>query len=199
MIIGIIDYGMGNLQSVKNALDYLHIENFISSDKDELRKADKLILPGVGAFRDAIYRVKEMQFDGLLKDFEKENKPILGICLGMQLFFDASVEFGNHKGLSLMEGDIVYMDVDLKVPHMGWNRLEIKKKAPLFVNLPEESYVYFVHSYHLDTKADVVSATTFYGKDLPIAAQSGCVYALQFHPEKSGDIGVQILRNFANI
>lgn len=199
MKIGIIDYGMGNLQSVKNALDHLHIENFISHDIQELEKADKLILPGVGAFRDAIAKVVEMKFDELLRKFALENRPILGICLGMQLFFDVSQEFGEHKGLSLMEGNIVYMDVELKVPHMGWNRLDILKKEPLFVNLPEESYVYFVHSYHLETEADVVSATTFYGKDLPIAAQKGNLYALQFHPEKSGEIGLQILKNFADL
>ncbi len=199
MAIGIIDYGMGNLKSVSNALDFLGAANFISSDYNELKKADKLILPGVGAFKDAIDLIKSKSFDQLLSDAKALQKPILGICLGMQLMFDTSTEFGEHKGLSLIKGNIVKFDIDLKVPHMGWNKLNIIKESPLFVGLPEDSYVYFVHSYHLETSEDVVSATTNYGKDIQIAAQEGNVFALQFHPEKSGDVGLKILSNFIEL
>lgn len=199
MIIGIIDYGMGNLQSVKNALDFIGVESFISSDILELSQADKLILPGVGAFKDAIKRIREIGIDQLLEEAKEQKKPILGICLGMQLLFDTSTEFGEHKGLGLIEGDIIKFDIDLKVPHMGWNELDIKKVEPLFTDLPEEAYVYFVHSYHLETTDDVVSATTHYDKEIQIAAQKGSVYGLQFHPEKSGDIGLTILKNFSTL
>jgi len=199
MAIGIIDYGLGNLQSVHNALDFIGADNFISNDIEKLKTADKLILPGVGAFRDAIEMIRSKKMDLLLEEAKLLNIPILGICLGMQLMFDYSYEFGTHKGLGLLEGNIVKLDVPLKVPHMGWNKLDITKEAPLFENLPEESYVYFVHSFHLETSADIVSATTYYGKDIQIAAQKEHIYALQFHPEKSGDVGLQILKNFVNI
>lgn len=199
MAIGIIDYGMGNLKSVSNALDFLGAENFISDDYEKLSQADKLILPGVGAFKDAIDLIKDKSFDVLLCDAKEANKPILGICLGMQLMFESSSEFGEHVGLSLIKGHIVKFDIDLKVPHMGWNKLNILKESPLFVGLPEESYVYFVHSYHLETNEDVVSATTTYGKEVQVAAQEGNVFALQFHPEKSGDVGLKILSNFINL
>lgn len=199
MAIGIIDYGMGNLKSVSNALDFLGAENFISDDYEKLSQADKLILPGVGAFKDAIDLIKDKSFDILLNNAKEADKPILGICLGMQLMFESSSEFGEHVGLSLIKGHIVKFDIDLKVPHMGWNRLNILKESPLFKGLPEESYVYFVHSYHLETEEDVVSATTTYGKKVQVAAQDGNVFALQFHPEKSGDVGLKILSNFINL
>lgn len=199
MVIGIIDYGMGNLKSVSNALDFLGAEHFISDDYEMLLKADQLILPGVGAFKDAIALIREKKFDVLLNDAKQAQKPILGICLGMQLLFDSSTEFGLHEGLHLIRGQVVRFDVDLKVPHMGWNKLEIKKETPLFVGLPENSYVYFVHSYHLVTDDDVVSATTYYGKEVQVAAQEGSVYGLQFHPEKSGDVGLRILKNFVEL
>jgi len=200
MSIGIIDYGMGNLKSVSNALTFLGADSFISSDVDELKKADKLILPGVGAFKDAIERIRDKKFDLLLEEAAKKEKPVLGICLGMQLLFDTSTEFGMHKGLSLIPGDIVKFDLkDMKVPHMGWNELVIKKEAPLFTGLPKNSYVYFVHSYHLVTDEDVVSAVTQYGYEIQVAAQKGSVYGLQFHPEKSGDVGLAILKNFIQL
>lgn len=199
MNIGIIDYGMGNLKSVTNALNFIGVNSFISSDIKELVKADKLILPGVGAFKDAIDLLRKNKIDSFLHKVKDEQVPLLGICLGMQLMFDNSNEFGNHKGLSLLQGDIVKLDVDLKIPHMGWNELIIKKEAPLFKELPDSSYVYFVHSYHLQTNDDIVSATTFYGKEVQIAAQKNNTFALQFHPEKSGDVGLQILKNFANL
>jgi glutamine amidotransferase len=199
MNIGIIDYGMGNLKSVTNALNFIGVNSFISSDIKELQKADKLILPGVGAFKDAIELLRKNNIDTFLHKINEEKVPLLGICLGMQLMFDNSSEFGNHKGLSLLQGNVVKFDVDLKIPHMGWNELIIKKEAPLFKGLPDSSYVYFVHSYHLETNADIVSATTYYGKEVQIAAQKDNTYALQFHPEKSGEVGLQILKNFANL
>ncbi len=198
MIIGIIDYGMGNLQSVQNALSFIGVDSFISSDIKKLEKADKIILPGVGAFKDAIDLLVDKGLDKFLQQVKIEGKPLLGICLGMQLLFETSTEFGSHKGLGLIPGDVVKFDLEnLKIPHMGWNTLKIEKEAPLFSNLPDEPQVYFVHSFHMKTKADVVSATTEYGYTVQVAAQEGNVYGLQFHPEKSGPIGLQILRNFA--
>lgn len=198
MKIGIIDYGMGNLKSVSNALKYIGYDSFTSDDVGELSKADRIILPGVGAFKDAIELIRNKGIEPFIQKLHQEKVPFLGICLGMQLMFDTSSEFGMHKGLSLLPGDIVKFEVkDLKIPHMGWNKLDIKKEAPLFSGLPENSYVYFVHSYHLQTQADVVSATTFYGKEIQVAAQQDNTFALQFHPEKSGDVGLQILKNFA--
>jgi glutamine amidotransferase len=200
MSIGIIDYGMGNLQSVKNALDFIGVDNFTSSDIKALSKADQLILPGVGAFEDAIELLRAKKIDSFLQETKVKGTPVLGICLGMQLLFDTSSEFGDHEGLGLLRGRVVKFDsADLKIPHMGWNALNISKRDPLFNNIPEEAYVYFVHSYHLETDDDVVSATTTYGKEIQIAAQEGNIFGLQFHPEKSGNVGLQILRNFAEI
>ena len=198
MAIGIIDYGMGNLQSVQNALSFIGVESFISSDIDELAEAEKIILPGVGAFKDAVELIRDKGLDGFLEGVKKEHKPLLGICLGMQLLFDSSTEFGAHKGLGLISGEVVKFELEgMKIPHMGWNVLNVLKEAPLFKDLPKDPQVYFVHSYHLKTEADVVSATTNYGYEVQVAAQEGQVYGLQFHPEKSGDVGLQILRNFA--
>lgn len=198
MAIGIIDYGMGNLQSVQNALDFIGVDSFIASDIALLDQADKIILPGVGAFKDAIDLLIDKGLDKFLDQVKEEGKPLLGICLGMQLLFDTSTEFGRHKGLGLIPGEVVKFELDtLKIPHMGWNSLKIEKAAPLFLNLPPEPQVYFVHSYYLKTQEDVVSATTEYGITVQVAAQKDNVYGLQFHPEKSGDVGLQILRNFA--
>lgn len=198
-MIGIIDYGMGNLGSITNALDYLKEPWVISLDIDVLETTDKLILPGVGAFADAIKLIQDKQLDKFIHRAVEQGKPLLGICLGMQLLFESSVEHGKHLGLGILEGRIIKLDVPLKVPHMGWNELDIKKEEPLFAGLPKENHVYFVHSYHLETKADIISATTNYGKDIQVAAQKDNVYALQFHPEKSGEIGLAILRNFIHI
>ncbi len=190
---------MGNLKSVSNALTYLGADHFISDDAIKLSQANKLILPGVGAFKDAIDLIRDKGFDQVLGQAKDLGKPILGICLGMQLMFDSSTEFGDHKGLGLIPGRIVKFDVDLKIPHMGWNKLNIQKEAPLFQGLPDEPYVYFVHSYYLETEADVISATTNYGHEVQVAAQVDNLFALQFHPEKSGDVGLAILRNFINL
>lgn len=196
MLVGIIDYGMGNLQSVSNALDFIGAKNYIAKKPEDLDKATHIILPGVGAFRDAIALLRDKQFDLYFKDSLK-NRPFLGICLGMQLLFDSSTEFGNYSGLGMIPGEIIKFDVPtLKVPHMGWNSLNISQVAPLFIGLPKDPQVYFVHSYHLKTSDSYVSATTNYGYEVQVAAFKDHVYGLQFHPEKSGDVGLKILSNF---
>lgn len=199
MKIAIIDYGMGNLKSVYKAFLSLELEAKITSDPQDILKADKVVLPGVGAFRDAM---EELNRSGLTEAIYKtveKGKPLLGICLGMQLLFDKSYEYGEFEGLKLLKGEIVKLDVPLKVPHMGWNTLKFTKKDPLFTGLPEESYVYFVHSYYLETREDIISATTHYGKEIGIAVQKDNIFATQFHPEKSGDVGLKILKNFGGI
>lgn len=198
-MIGIIDYGMGNLRNVENALEHLGYEALISNDMEKLKNADKLILPGVGAFKDAIAMLTETGIASFLKDWAAQGKPLLGICLGMQLFFESSEEYGNHKGLGLLQGNIRRLPDGLKIPHMGWNSLHIQMESPLFLGLPKTPYVYFVHSYYLSTQAPIVSATCSYGQEIQVAAQQGSVYALQFHPEKSGDVGLKILDNFGRL
>lgn len=208
MKITIIDYGMGNLKSVQKAFATLGIETEITQDPEKLLKAEKMVLPGVGAFRDAIDTLKRIGLDEAIKERVKVGTPLLGICLGMQLMFDKSYEYGVHEGLHLLPGEIVHFKEEdrkqqdgklLKIPHMGWNNLEITKKAPLFQQIPQEAYVYFVHSYYLETTADIVSAYTTYGSRIAVAAQQDHLYATQFHPEKSGKIGLQILKNFGGL
>ncbi len=198
-MIAIIDYGMGNLRSVQKAFEYLGNKAVITQQPSEIQKADKVVLPGVGAFRDAMQTIKQKGIDKVLYDVVEEKKPLLGICLGMQMFFEKSYEYGEHKGLGILQGEIVKLPENVKIPHMGWNSLNIKKKSPLFEGLSQEPYVYFVHSYHLNTEADIVSATTYYGKEIQVAAQKENVFALQFHPEKSGDVGLNILQNFGRL
>ncbi len=198
-MIAIIDYGMGNLRSVQKAFEYLGNKAVITQQPSEIQKADKVVLPGVGAFRDAMQTIKQKGIDKVLYDVVEQKKPLLGICLGMQMFFEKSYEYGEHKGLAILQGEIVKLPEGVKIPHMGWNSLNIKKKSPLFEGLSEEPYVYFVHSYHLNTEADIVSATTYYGKEIQVAAQKENVFALQFHPEKSGDVGLNILQNFGRL
>lgn len=198
-MIAIIDYGMGNLRSVQKAFEYLGNKAVITQQPSEIQKADKVVLPGVGAFRDAMQTIKQKGIDKVLYDVVEQKKPLLGICLGMQMFFEKSYEYGEHKGLGILQGEIVKLPENVKIPHMGWNSLNIKKKSPLFEGLSKEPYVYFVHSYHLNTEADIVSATTYYGKEIQVAAQKENVFALQFHPEKSGDVGLNILQNFGRL
>ncbi len=198
-MIAVIDYGMGNLRSVQKAFEYLGYKAVITQQPSEIQKADKVVLPGVGAFKDAMQTIKQKGIDKVLYDVVEQKKPLLGICLGMQMFFEKSYEYGEHKGLAILQGEIVKLPEGVKIPHMGWNSLNIKKKNPLFEGLSEEPYVYFVHSYHLNTEADIVSATTYYGKEIQVAAQKENVFALQFHPEKSGDVGLNILQNFGRL
>ena len=208
MSIAIIDYGMGNLKSVKKAFMALGLEAEITSDPEVLLKADKVVLPGVGAFRDAIATLNESGMSDAIYEVVKKGTPFLGICLGMQLLFEKSYEYGEYKGLGLLPGEIVHFKPEnmllpngesLKVPHMGWNNLEIVKPEPLFKDLKQQDSVYFVHSYYLETKADVVSCYTDYGTRIAVAAQKDNVFATQFHPEKSGPVGLKILKNFGGL
>lgn len=198
-MIAVIDYGMGNLRSVQKAFEFLGFEAVITDSAEVIEKADKIILPGVGAFCDAISTLRKKNLDVEIKKAVNENKPLLGICLGMQLMFDKSYENGEHKGLGILPGEIIKLNSNEKIPQIGWNSLDILKREPLFEGLPENPYVYFVHSYHLRTSEPVVSANCFYGIEIQVAAQRDNVFALQFHPEKSGDIGLKILKNFGGL
>lgn len=206
MKIAIIDYGLGNLKSVKKAFSALALEAEITSDPEEVIKAEQVVLPGVGAFRDAINNLRVTGLGEAVCEAAKKGMPILGICLGMQLMFEKSYEYGEYQGLGLMSGEIVKFKSEqnleagrLKIPHMGWNNLEIIKPEPLFNKIANGSSVYFVHSYYLETSADVVSAYTTYGNRIAVAAQKDSIFTTQFHPEKSGEIGLQILKNFGGI
>lgn len=208
MKIAIIDYGMGNLKSVQKAFKTLDLNAIITSSKEEIKSSDKIVLPGVGAFRDAIKELNESGLSETIKEVVKEGKPLLGICLGMQLLFDKSYEYGEYEGLKILPGEIVKFKEEemqlvdgahLKIPHMGWNNLSIHKEGPLFTGIKNQSCVYFVHSYYLQTTADIISATTDYGMEIAVAAQKDNIFATQFHPEKSGQVGMQILRNFGGI
>lgn len=200
MSIAIIDYGMGNIKSVKNALEYLRFENvYITQNAEQILNADRVILPGVGAFRDAIKSIRQNKLDDVIYKVIDNKKPFLGICLGMQLLFERSYENGDYRGLEIFNGEIVRLPKTEKVPQIGWNCIDILKSEPLFVNLPKNPYVYFVHSYYLETTSPIVSATTFYGKNIQIAVQKENIFATQFHPEKSGNIGLQILKNFGGV
>ncbi len=208
MTIAIIDYGMGNLKSVKKAFAAIGFEAEITAEPAKVLKADKVVLPGVGAFRDAIEELHRTGLAQATREVVQRGTPVLGICLGMQLLFDKSYEYGEHAGLGLLPGKIIKMTTEdmknekgesLKIPHMGWNNLELIKKAPLFTGLEQGSSVYFVHSYYLETEEDVVSAYTTYGKRIAVAAQRDNLFATQFHPEKSGSIGLSILKNFGGM
>ena len=200
-MIGIIDYGMGNLRSVQKACEYVGQKAFIISDYREFGKADQLILPGVGAFKNAIATIRQKSYDQAIAEAISRKKPLMGICLGMQLLFDQSCENGQYEGLGLLPGRIVKFPSALKIPHMGWNTLEVQDgfEALLFKGLPREPFMYFVHSYYLETDAPIVSARTDYGKSIAVAVQKGCLFGLQFHPEKSGDMGLLILKNFGGL
>lgn len=198
-MIAIIDYGMGNLRSVQKAFEFLGFEAVITDDVNVIEKADKVVLPGVGAFCDAIKTIREKGIDKVLKTVVENKTPLLGICLGMQMMFDKSYENGEYEGLGLISGEVVRLPETEKIPQIGWNNLNIKMRSPLFEGLGDEPYVYFVHSYYLETKAPVVSATCFYGKEIAVAAQKDNIFALQFHPEKSGDTGLKILENFGRL
>ncbi len=198
--IGIIDYGMGNLHSVKNALDFIGADSFVSDDKDALAAADGLILPGVGAFPDAMERIRATGLDEFIKEYVK-NKPLIGICLGMQLLFDKSYEFRECEGLSLIGGEVVRIEEEsLKVPHMGWNELKLVNPSPIAASLGDGDHVYFVHSYKalVKDRADLV-AVTDYGSEVTAIVAHGNVYGCQFHPEKSETVGLDILRSFWRI
>ncbi len=197
-MISIIDYGAGNLFSVKNALDYLGLENLVTSDPAELEKADGLILPGVGAFPDAMKMLNRAGLTEVIRR-QTEKKPLLGICLGMQILFETGMEFEETAGLGLIPGRVDRIQTDRKIPHMGYNELEFHLASPLLKGIPEKSCVYFVHSYMADTAPDFVAAYCDYGVKIPALVQRGFLFGAQFHPEKSGEVGLAILRNFGGL
>lgn len=199
-MIAIINYGVGNLGSVKNALDYLGIENKITSDKNEILAADKVLLPGVGAFSDAMNEFLKLGLDKTIYECIEMNKPILGICVGMQMLFSESHEYGIHKGLGVFDGNIVkFDDIHYKVPHMGWNSIKVlDNNNPILKGL-DGAYVYFVHSYHLDDSNYKIATCNYAGVEFPCVVNKGNVYAIQFHPEKSGEVGLKILKNFGDL
>ncbi|RGD64896.1 imidazole glycerol phosphate synthase subunit HisH [Lachnospiraceae bacterium OF09-6] len=201
-MIGIIDYDAGNLKSVEKALHYLGKEVIVTRDPEQLRQVDKVILPGVGAFGDAMAKLKEYHLDTLIHEIADSGKPFLGICLGLQLLFEESEESPGVEGLGILKGKIKRIpDEDgLKVPHIGWNSLHLEHNGRLFQNIPENSYVYFVHSYYLEAQdPEIVKASTEYGVHIHASVEKGNVFACQFHPEKSSETGLQILKNFAEI
>ncbi|MBC8573834.1 imidazole glycerol phosphate synthase subunit HisH [Jingyaoa shaoxingensis] len=201
-MIGIIDYDAGNLRSVEKALQYLGKETIVTRDPEQIRKADKVILPGVGAFGDAMKKLQEYHLDTLIREIADSGKPLLGICLGLQLLFEESEESPGVKGLGVLEGKIrrIPEGEGLKVPHIGWNSLHLEHNGRLFRNIPENSYVYFVHSYYLEAKApEIVKASTEYGVHIHASVEKNNLFACQFHPEKSSETGLQILKNFAEM
>lgn len=203
-MIAIVDYGVGNLFSLKSSLASIGQEAVVTADADVLRSADQVILPGVGAFGDAAAKLRQSGLDKVVIELANSGKPLMGICLGMQLLFDKGYEYGVHDGLGLIHGDIrPITDVipkELKVPHIGWNALQFcGEKSPLFRYVEEGECVYFVHSFYGANCADNTIATTEYGADLTAAVQNGNVFGCQFHPEKSGDTGMRILRAFCEM
>ncbi len=199
-MIHIIDYGAGNLFSVRNALEYLHIENKITADPADLAQADGIILPGVGAFRDAMTMLNDSGFTEAIKNQVAAGKPLLGICLGMQMLFEKGYEFGETDGLGLIPGCVQLIDGGgLKIPHMGWNDLTVLHPCALSADVQNGDYVYFVHSYRAETSDDYISCYTMYNEKIPALVFRDHVYGAQFHPEKSGQVGMAILKNFAKL
>ncbi|MEE8402073.1 MAG: imidazole glycerol phosphate synthase subunit HisH [Candidatus Hydrothermarchaeaceae archaeon] len=194
--IAVIDYGSGNLRSVKRGLEYGGAKPVITRDKKVIRESDGIVLPGVGAFADAKKRLSDLK-DILIESAGK--KPVFGICLGMQLYFTESEEDGIHRGLNLLKGRVIKLPKNVKIPQMGWNSIEIKRESPFLEGVNTGDYFYFVHSFYALPREDVTVATTFYGIEFPAIVQKGHLFATQFHPEKSGKAGLKILENFVNI
>lgn len=204
-MIAVIDYGVGNLFSLTASLNHLKIQNLVTRDPDVIQKADGIILPGVGAFGDAVRKLEECGLKELLIREARGAKPFLGICLGMQLLFEKSYEYGEHAGLGLLPGIVAPLREDLKnpealVPHMGWNQLRIVREDPVLQHMEKDAYAYFVHSYYAKECAEVLLADAEYeGVHVPAVVGRGNVYGMQFHPEKSGRQGLSLLRSFADI
>ena len=205
-MIAIIDYGVGNLFSLKSSFAMLGEQAIVTADENEIDKADRIILPGVGAFGDAADKLNKSGLADVIKKQTENGKPLLGICLGMQLLFDKSYEYGEHEGLHLISGEIRpiadVIDSGLKIPHIGWNALkfpENKPKSPLFKYINEGDFVYFVHSFYAADCANSLIATTDYSAPLTAAAANGNVFGTQFHPEKSGEVGMKILKAFCEM
>ena len=202
-MIAIVDYGVGNLFSLASSFRAIGVEAVATSDPDAIRRAERIILPGVGAFGDAAKKLRETGLDRVVCKEAASGKPLMGICLGMQLLFEYGYEYGEHEGLGLIKGSVrPIADVipqGLKIPHIGWNALHLTRPSPLFSHLKEGDCVYFVHSYYATDCDDAVIATAEYGAPLTAAVASGNVMGCQFHPEKSGDVGLGILRAFAEM
>lgn len=200
-MIAIIDYDAGNIKSVEKALQYLGEEAVITRDAGEILMADKVVLPGVGAFGDAMEKLNRYGLVPVIHEVVEKGIPFLGICLGLQLMFESSEEAPGVEGLGLLKGKIVRIPEGdgLKVPHMGWNSLSFPKEGRLFAGIPENSYVYFVHSYYLQAEEDIVTATAEYGVTIHASVEKGNVFACQFHPEKSSHTGLTILKNFVDL
>ena len=199
-MICIIDYGVGNLFSLTSSLKFIGADSVVSSDPEVIKRADKIILPGVGAFEDARRKLSVGGLDKLVIEETRRGKKLLGICLGMQMLFEKSYEYGEHDGLSLLSGSIVPMkdtlSGDVKIPHMGWNSLHIVKEHPIFKYVKENDFVYFVHSFYATGCDDSLLATTEYSKEITAAVAKDNICGAQFHPEKSGEVGLSILRAF---
>ena len=202
-MIAIIDYGVGNLFSLASSFKKIGFETVVTGDPEVIKKADKLILPGVGAFEDAAAKLKESGLGELVCTLAKEGKPLMGICLGMQLLFDKSYEYGEFDGLGLIKGNIIPMEgkipSKLKIPHIGWNPLIMKKESPIFKYVKDGDCVYFVHSFYADDCEESVVANAEYGIPITAAVQKDNIYGCQFHPEKSGSIGLNILKAFCEL
>lgn len=203
-MVGIIDYGVGNLFSLRSSFAAIGQDVVVSNDPEVLRRADHILLPGVGAFEDAVQKLRATSMDQMVYEAAKAGKPLMGICLGMQMLFEKSFEYGEHDGLGLLKGQVVAMEgllpKELKIPHMGWNALDITKpQGKLFANTKQGAYVYFVHSYFAAGCEDSLAARTEYGKLLTAAVEKDNVFGCQFHPEKSGEVGLDILRAFCAV
>lgn len=200
-MIAIIDYGVGNLFSLVSSFKAIGVDAVVTDREEVIAAADKLILPGVGAFGDARRKLAESGMDKLVIREAEKGKPIMGICLGMQLLFEKGYEYGTHEGLGLLKGEVVSMEgtvpANCKIPHIGWNGLIFKQENPLFQYIKDGDFVYFVHSYYVRDCDDSLLATTEYGPELTAAVAKGNIYGCQFHPEKSGSVGLNILRGFA--
>ena len=202
-MIAIVDYGVGNLFSLRSSLAAIGAEAVVTGDEALLRSAERIILPGVGAFEDAMNKLRSSGLAGVVKEEAAQGKPLLGICLGMQMLFEKSYEYGEHEGLGLIPGEVVpiskVIPPELKIPHIGWNALNLKADHLLLSNTKEGDFVYFVHSYYAECPAQNVIATAHYGAELTASVASGNVCGCQFHPEKSGNVGLNILRAFCGI
>lgn len=201
-MIVIIDYDAGNLKSVEKALNYIGEETVVSRDRYEILSADKVILPGVGSFGDAMAKLKKYNLINTIYDVVENKTPFLGICLGLQLLFKRSDESDGVSGLGILDGEILRIPdaPGIKIPHIGWNSLTLENNGRLFKDIPNQSYVYFVHSYYLKAKeADIVKASTEYSTHIHASVEKDNIFACQFHPEKSSEVGLTILRNFANL
>jgi glutamine amidotransferase len=198
-VIAVIDYGMGNLRSVQKGLETAGVKSFITGNPAEVADAPGVILPGVGAFEDAIFNLRNTGMVEAVQEVVRRKRPLLGICLGMQLLFTESEENGRHRGLELIPGRVVRFPQANKIPHMGWNQVRLEGDSPLFSGVADKSYFYFVHSYYCDPCELVTAGICSYGIDFACAVQKGNLLGCQFHPEKSSSLGLQILRNFGDL